>query len=149
MNSGPISYEVIDGPSFIQSSLHTLLSVNYFDIPLLIYFALISVFVYSLFRYRNSTFFLTLQFFVSITFVCFTENVNAYFNERWQEFMFSNNYFDVECIFIFLMWTIPFSIIAVAITIGFFFDLCKSIAVHRFFNTILPNNNEPPKAKSN
>ncbi|EAY18434.1 hypothetical protein TVAG_046380 [Trichomonas vaginalis G3] len=150
MSGVPVSYEVYDGSTFLQAALQSILCVNYFDIPLIVYFVALGTFFYISRKVRNSTFLLTIIYFISISCVCFTENVNAYFNENWEQYKFSNNYFDPECVFIFIFWTAPFSIISTGITFGFFFDLCKSIAVHRFFSTILPtvkNEESKPKEK--
>lgn len=140
--------EYHDPSSFFKCALQVYLAVNYLDIPLILHFIIVFVLYYTFFRYRNSIVRLSLLFTLSMICVCLTEAVNEFLFENWKEFHFSRNYFDAECVFTYLFWTLPHSLLTLSIIFGLFVDFCKSIAVHKFFNTILRDNPDTYKPNS-
>ena len=127
------TYEVDVGLSFFENLSLLATSINYFDPPLMIYLILLATWFFMLYRFQNCLSFSTFQFFVSILSVSSSENLNLYFRENWRKFRFSKNYFDSDCLFVFLVWSMPHSFTSIYITCYFFVDLCRTISIHRFF----------------
>lgn len=143
------TYEVDVGLSFFESLCSIISSVNYFDIPILAYMTFITLWFFLLHRFQNYLSFLTFQFFASILSVSSSESLNLYFRENWRKFKFSKNYFDTDCLFVFIYWSLPHSIISVYITCYFFIDLCRTISIHRFFCHIANKETEHTEREPN
>lgn len=135
-------FEVDAGPSLIEMIFRMAVGIRYTDPPFICFNLFFAFWVFLLIRFRSSLLISSIMFFVSIISVYWTETINLYLIDNWQKLKFSTNYFDLNCIYLFVFWAIPFSIVAVFITFQLFLDLCKSIAVHRYFNSILRKNPE-------
>jgi hypothetical protein len=131
-------YEVDLGPSTIQLMLSQVLTASYSDPPIiaLLFFDLIWLLLFV--RYRHSLVVTTIQFLISCYLIFITESVNDFCALRWRSLLFSRDYFDESCIFLAVYYGLPISLVAGLITLNLFVDLCKSVAVHRYFNSILP-----------
>ena len=132
--SEPVIFEVTLGPSTSQLMLKMIKEMNYFQFPLIFIIAIHLFSFFCLFKYRNSLLIASIHFVLCCFFISLTNCVNEYLSIHWNRFFFKQNYFDPNCIFIFTFWTIPFSIVSILIIIFLFVDLCKSIAVHRYFD---------------
>jgi hypothetical protein len=135
---GPTVFEIDLGPSTLSLMLSTIFRVRYLDIPISILMIFHIAWFVVYFIYRQSLVISSIQFLFCCLFIAITENLNSFFGAHWRGFRFSKDYFDESCIFTFLFWTLPMTIVAGLITLNLFIDLCKSVAVHRYFRKILP-----------
>jgi hypothetical protein len=131
-------YEVDLGPSTVELMLSQIVTTKYSDLPMIALLVFDAIWFLLFFRYRHKLLFTTIQFLISCFLIFITESVNDFCAIRWQSLQFSRNYFDESCIFLAVYWGLPIAIVAALITLTLFVDLCKSIAVHRYFNSILP-----------
>lgn len=142
-DSETLIYEVEIGSSVLQMVGRMLLEVNYFQIPMILLFIFISFSFYIFFRFKDDLVMSSIQFVFCCLFISITNTLNQFLSQHWQQFFFKQNYFDPNCVFLFTFWTIPFSIISVLIIFSLFIDLCKSISVHKYFDTLINQNNSP------
>ena len=135
-------YEIEEIPTIYNLIFEKILEIKYFDVPIIIFFLFLLFWFLIFLKFKSSLTISTIQFLISIYLVYITESLNNYFIKNWTFYKFSKNYFDENCIFLFIFWALPFSIISSLITFQLFLDLCKSIAVHQYFNSILQKKNE-------
>lgn len=133
----PLVFEIESAPTTMGLLLKQLVDVSYTDFGILglILFHM-CWFVLHL-KARNHLTMTSLQFMISCYSVYITQSLNSFMSDHWQMFGMSKNYFDSNCTFAFLFWALPMSILCVLIILGLFVDLCKSIAVHRYFESIM------------
>lgn len=142
-------FEVDAGPTTLRLIMENLRSVKYTDLGVLgmILFHVIWFLLYT--KSRNNLTLCSIQFMLSCYFIYITQPLNSFMSERWDGFGMSTNYFDPNCVFVFLFWALPLSAVSALIILGLFVDLCKSIAVHRYFDSIISReqnlNNEKKK----
>lgn len=135
--SDSILYEVTLDRSVFETILVHICSVKYYDPPVILYLAFLVSWFYLYFRGKGITTVLTVQFLITMIALTYTEDVNSYFSKNWPKYYFSQNYFDDTCIFILIFWFLPLSTLSVLIAIQFLLDLCKTISIHLYFNSIL------------
>jgi hypothetical protein len=139
MSSDGTVYEVELGPSTIELMFSQLFTTSYSDPPMVALLVFDVVWFGIFFRYRHSLVVATIQFLISCYLIFITESVNDFCALRWRTLLFSRDYFDESCIFLAVYYGLPVSIVAGLITLNLFIDLCKSLTVHRYFKSILPD----------
>ena len=133
----PLIFEVESRPSLIVLIIKRILSVNYFQIPM-IFIILFHIFWFFLLsKFKNSLILSSIQFLLSCFFIYVSAPLNTFLSNHYKSFYFKDDYFDQSCIFIFVFWAFPFISACFIIIVSMFIDLCKSIAVHRYFDSIV------------
>ena len=119
-------YEIEVNSSGFARAFKKLAEVRYTDVPILIDI-LFLIFMFAIyFRFKHSLVISTLQFFFLCSLIYESPFINAYLQENWKDFGFSTNYFDSEGLIVFLLFSLPLSIICILQILALFFDLCKS-----------------------
>ncbi|OHT16494.1 hypothetical protein TRFO_41799 [Tritrichomonas foetus] len=135
----PLIFELDAGPSFLGLLLQQIVKVNYIQFPIIFLLVFHIGWAFLLFKLKNSLIASSAQFLASCFFIYVSATVNSFFSRHWESFFFHENYFDPNCIFIFVFWALPFTLAALFIIFSLFVDLCKSVAVHRYFDSIISN----------
>ncbi|OHT05628.1 hypothetical protein TRFO_26578 [Tritrichomonas foetus] len=145
----PLIFEVTLGPSTPQLIKKIIIEMNYLQIPVIALLAIHILSFFILIKYRNNLLVTEIHFLVCCFFIAVSNCLNDFLSTRWEKFLFKQNYFDPNCIFVFTFWTVPFSVVAIVIIFSLFIDLCKSIAVHRYFDSFMKHEEvvEAPQAK--
>jgi hypothetical protein len=131
-------FEVDLGPSTLSLMLTQLANVNYLDIPVILLMLVHAASFVLFLVYRQNLLVSSIHFLCCCYCIFITDSLNDFFAARWPSFLFSENYFDESCIFLFVFWSAPIAVVAGLIILNLFADLCKSVAVHRYFNAIVP-----------
>lgn len=132
-----VLYEVSTAHSVFETIILHILSVRYYDIPIIIHLSFLVSWYYLYFKVRGISTILTLQFLISMIGISYTEDINTFFSHNWKRFYYSKNYFDDACIFILVFWFLPLGLISVLIAIQFLLDFCKTVSIHRYFHSVL------------
>ena len=137
-NPNIVIYDVETGPSSLELIGNLLKTVQYFSLPMIVLIIIHALWFYLFFRLKCSIVFSSIQFFITVYVIYISPTINTFLSDHWQQFLFSENYFDPNCTFVFTFIALPFSILAVFHIVLLFIDLCKSLAVHRYFDSIVP-----------
>ena len=122
---GRTVFEVDPGPSDLALILAQYRDANYADLPVLVLLVMHAVWFGLLVWNRHSLIFTSLQFCVSCYAIFVSDAINGVLESHWQKLGFSQNYFDHAYFFVVAFWLSLFS------------DLCRSLAVHRYFSTLV------------
>ena len=134
---GRTVFEVDPGPSDLALILAQYRNANYADLPILILLVLHAVWFGLLVWNRHSLIFTSLQFCVSCYAIFVSDAINGVLESHWQKLGFSQNYFDHAYFFVVAFWSLPLSIVAGLVILSLFSDLCRSLAVHRYFSALV------------
>jgi hypothetical protein len=132
-------FDVSLGPSVLSLMFAKARGANYLDAPILFVLLFHAASVGCLICYRHSLLISSIQFLVCCYLIFLSDALNDFFAARWTAWGFSKNYFDEGCVFMLVFWNLPMSIVAGAIILHIFVDLCRSVVVHRYFAAILKN----------
>lgn len=137
----PLIFEIDEGPSPISQIFKMISTVDYLNFPMITIIFLDVFWVFLVYKFRFSLTITTIQFLISVYIIYQSPRINEFLNQHWKFIRFSNNYFDPSGIFTFTYIIIPQIVSSLIIIICLFLDLCKSIAVHRFFKSIISKSN--------
>ena len=129
-------FEVGPGHSDFELIYQNIVDANYSDLPLILLLTFhlfwFGLFIWNRHRLLPATF----HFFLSCYGIFVSNQLNRLLSAHWKELKFSRNYFDTNYMFIFTFWSLPLSISTSIMIVILFADLCKSLSVHRYFNSI-------------
>ena len=124
--------------SFFKLVFDKVLMTRFLDLPILC-LIIFFIFYYALtYKFRHSIIVTSIIFLLSCAFIYLSQSINMFLSMNWEDYGFSRNYFDANGDFILIFWIIPCSIPTFFIIFVLFIDLCKTIAVHHFFDKMIP-----------
>lgn len=115
-------------------------NVNFTDIPIIIAFCFIFIFIHFTLLSHGNLMISTLLFIVSIACLYTTPIVETYFSVYWKTLLFSENYFEQYDLFIVIIWTIPFMFNIVANIFYLIIDISHAMIVKKQFKSIIVHN---------
>lgn len=136
-DSKPLVFEVHAPPSWVALVADQITHVRFLDPPILGLILFFVIWSNLFWRVRHNILLSSVQFALSCFAIYVTAPLNSYLAAHWQDFGFSRDYFDPRCEFALTFWAIPMIVFSSLILFTRFVDLCKSVAVHRYFNSII------------